>query len=136
MSIIDISPYNCQGRAREGEKAIGFWIFCALGKMELMKPMLSHVVKISNQTGDKTKAAGREIAGPVSRKPGQGTWRRVGRREMKVSPTGSTRERLLEILEGFCHQCTIFLNFLNCGCYPSNEKHNFTSKQAVRLAES
>lgn len=104
--------------------------------MELMKSMLSHVVKISNQTGDKIKAVRREIAGPVSRKPGQGTWRRVGRREMKVSPTGSTRERLLEILEGLCHQCTIFLNFLNCGCYPHNEKHNFTSKQAVRLAES
>lgn len=104
--------------------------------MELIKPTFGHVVKISNQTGDKTKAVSREIAGPVSRKPGQGTWRRVGRREMKVSPTGSTRERVLEILEGFCHQCTIFLNFLNCGCYPHNEKHNLTSKQAVRLAES
>lgn len=30
--------------------------------------MLSHVVKISDQTGDKIKAVRREIAGPVSRK--------------------------------------------------------------------
>lgn len=94
MCVTDSHPYNCRGRAREGEKGIGSWIFHALGKMELMKSMPSHVVKISNQTGDKIKAVGREIAGPVSRKPGQGTWHRTGRREMKVSPTGSTRETI------------------------------------------
>lgn len=68
--------------------------------MELMESSFGQVVNTLNQTGDKNKAVTGEVIGTISREQEQrlGT-DRVGRRErMKVNTSGSTGERLLEIL--------------------------------------
>ena len=70
-----------------------------LKKMDLMESSFGQVVNTLTQTGDKNKAVWREIIGTTSRKQGTETGHRVCRREgMKVSLSGSPKERLLEIL--------------------------------------
>lgn len=90
----------------------------ALEKMELMEPSFGQVVNTSNQTGDKNKAVrkllrlypdnkNRDWAQGRQKGGDEGKPLRIYWRKTIGNPVGAAATK-----------CTIFVNYLNCGCYP------------------